>query len=206
MTLKIIAGAYRGRVLRSVKGFMTRPLLGQVREALFSILGDRIADAEVWDLFAGTGATGIEALSRGARRVIFFEKGRQPIEVLRANLDMLGVEAKRRAHIVRADAWDPAPMTPEGEPEETAPDVIFLDPPYQQVGEDPSRAAWRAQRLAERLAPGGVLCFHFQEGHLEADDFDGEPELRRWGRSVVAFLGTGGEFRASAAELPADAE
>ena len=68
MSLKIIAGEYRGRVLRSVKGFMTRPLLGQVREALFNILGDRVVDEEDWDLFAGTGATGHEALSRGARR------------------------------------------------------------------------------------------------------------------------------------------
>jgi 16S rRNA (guanine966-N2)-methyltransferase len=188
MTLKIIAGEYRGRVLRSVKGFMTRPLLGQVREALFNILGDRVAGAEVWDLFAGTGASGLEALSRGARRVLFFEKGRQPIEVLRENLAMLGPDAKRRAHVIRGDAWDPIPPTPEGEEVEVAPDLIFLDPPYQQVGEDPSRSAWRAQKLAERLAPDGVLCFHFQEGHLDADDFDGAVELRRWGRSVIAFL------------------
>jgi 16S rRNA (guanine966-N2)-methyltransferase len=193
MSLKIIAGEYRGRVLRSVKGFMTRPLLGQVREALFNILGDRIADAEVWDLFAGTGASGLEALSRGARRVVFVEKGRQPIETLHANLEMLGASASERAVVVRGDAWEPVPPAPEGEDEAPRPDVIFLDPPYPQVGEDPGRAAWRAQRLAERLAPGGVLCFHFQEGHLEADDFDGDVELRRYGRTVIALLEGAGE-------------
>jgi 16S rRNA (guanine966-N2)-methyltransferase len=193
MSLKIIAGEYRGRVLRSVKGFMTRPLLGQVREALFNILGDRVADAEVWDLFAGTGASGLEALSRGARRVVFFEKGRQPIETLHSNLEMLGASATERAVVVRGDAWDPVPPPPEGEDEVPRPDVIFLDPPYPQVGEDPGRAAWRAQRLAERLAPGGVLCFHFQEGHLDADDFDGEVELRHYGRTVIALLEAGGE-------------
>jgi len=192
MSLKIIAGEYRGRVLRSVKGFMTRPLLGQVREALFNILGDRVADAEVWDLFAGTGASGLEALSRGARRVVFFEKGRQPIETLHQNLEMLGASASDRAVVVRGDAWDPVPP-PAGDDEAPRPDVIFLDPPYPQVGEDPGRAAWRAQRLAERLAPGGVLCFHFQEGHLEADDFDGEVELRRYGRTVIALLEAPGE-------------
>lgn len=204
MHLKIIAGEYRGRALRSVKGFMTRPLLGQVREALFNILGERVEDAEVWDLFAGTGATGIEALSRGARRVIFVEKGRQPLQALRENLEMLGAGAKRRAHVVRSDAWDPAPLMPEGEEAEVAPDVIFLDPPYQQVGEDPSRAAWRAQRLAERLAPGGVLCFHFQEGHLEPDDFEGPLDFRRWGRSAVAFLGIRSD-RTEATEEPSTA-
>src|SRR5690606_15138739 len=164
-------------------------LLGQVREALFSILGDRVTDAEVWDLFAGTGASGLEALSRGARRVLFIEKARQPLQVLRENLEMLGADAKRRSHAIRADAWDPPLQRPEGEEHEVPPDIIFFDPPYPQVGEDPSRAAWLAQRLAGRLAPEGVLCFHFQEGHLEADDFDGEVELRRWGRSVIAFLG-----------------
>jgi 16S rRNA (guanine966-N2)-methyltransferase len=193
MSLKIIAGEYRGRVLRSVKGFMTRPLLGQVREALFNILGDRVVDAEVWDLFAGTGASGLEALSRGARRVVFVEKGRQPIETLHANLEMLGASASERAIVLRGDAWDPMPPGPDGADEAPRPDVIFLDPPYPQVGEDPGRAAWRAQRLAERLAPGGVLCFHFQEGHLEADDFDGDVELRRYGRTVIALLEAAGD-------------
>ena len=204
MTLKIIGGEYGGRVLRSVKGFMTRPLLGQVREALFNILGDRLADAEVWDLFAGTGASGLEALSRGARRVLFIEKARQPLQVLRENLDLLGASAKRRSHVIRADAWDPPLLQPEGEEAEVPPDLIFFDPPYPQVGEDPSRAAWLAQRLAGRLAPDGVLCFHFQEGHLEADDFDGEVELRHWGRSVIAFLGQR-ELRGAPPRPPAEA-
>jgi 16S rRNA (guanine966-N2)-methyltransferase len=188
MTLKIIGGEHRGRVLRSVKGFMTRPLLGQVREALFNILGDRIVDAEVWDLFAGTGASGLEALSRGARRVLFVEKSNQALTVLRENLRTLGPETLARAHVLRNDAWDPPPLTPEGEEAEVPPDVIFFDPPYATVGEDPVKAVWRAQRLAERLAPGGTMCFHFQEGHLEEDDFDGEVELRVWGRSTIAFL------------------
>ncbi|MHC4078870.1 MAG: RsmD family RNA methyltransferase, partial [Planctomycetota bacterium] len=81
MALKVISGQFRGRNLNSVKGLGTRPLLGQVREALFNILGDSVSGKEVWDLFAGTGATGIEALSRGARRVIFVEKSNQALKV-----------------------------------------------------------------------------------------------------------------------------
>ncbi len=188
MSLKVIAGDYGGRVLKSVKGFQTRPLLGQVREALFSILGDRIVDAEVWDLFAGTGASGIEALSRGAKRVLFVEKGNQPLGILRDNLEMLGESAKERSHVIRTDAWDPPPFTPEGEAEEVPPNVVFFDPPYPMVAEDPARAVWRAQRIAERMAPGGVMLFHFQEGHLDADDFDWEVEVREYGRSNIGLL------------------
>ena len=70
MSLKVIAGIYGSRVLKSVRGLGTRPLLGQVKESIFNILAEYVADAYVWDLFAGTGATGIEALSRGAERVL----------------------------------------------------------------------------------------------------------------------------------------
>ena len=71
-----------------------------------------------------------------------------------------------------------------------APDLIFLDPPYQAVAEDPVRAACRAAALASRLTPGGVLCFHFEEGLLDEDDFDEDlsVELRHWGRTVVALI------------------
>ncbi|HLU40026.1 MAG TPA: RsmD family RNA methyltransferase, partial [Planctomycetota bacterium] len=86
MSLRVIGGEYRGRVLTTVRGFGTRPLLAQVREAVFNILGQDLTGQEVWDLFAGTGASGIEALSRGARRVAFVEKSNQALQVLRQNL------------------------------------------------------------------------------------------------------------------------
>ncbi len=146
-------------------------------------------DAEVWDLFAGTGATGLEAVSRGARRVLFLEKSNQALTTLRENLALLGPEAAPRAHILKMDAWDPDPLCPEGEESEVSPDIVFYDPPYKLVALDPVKAACRAQRVRERLAPGGVLCFHFLEGHLDCDDFDGDVELRSWGRSVIALLG-----------------
>jgi 16S rRNA (guanine966-N2)-methyltransferase len=189
MTLRVIAGEYGGRVLKSPRGIGTRPLLGQVREALFNILGSRVEDAEVWDLFAGTGASGIEALSRGARYVTFVEKSNQALAVLGANLQMLGPDAVSRSRVLKADAWQPPAPIAEGT-ELAAPDLVFLDPPYASVAEDPARCAYRAVSLAARLAPGGVLCFHFPDGLLDTDDFDGlDVDLRRWGRSVVALLG-----------------
>ena len=74
MSLKVIAGIYGSRVLQTVRGLGTRPLLGQVKAAVFNILMEQVPGALVWDLFAGTGASGIEALSRGARKVVFVEK------------------------------------------------------------------------------------------------------------------------------------
>ena len=94
MSLRIIGGEYGGRNLKTVRGMGTRPLLGQVREALFNILGEQVEGAFVWDLFAGTGASGMEALSRGAERVLFVEKNGKAIDILRGNLSSLGEDAE----------------------------------------------------------------------------------------------------------------
>lgn len=202
MPLKVIGGEFRGRNLQSVKGVGTRPLLGQVREALFNILGEWVEGKEVWDLFAGTGASGIEALSRGAARVHFVEKGNQPLRVLRENLDLFEPEVRARCHVYRTDAWEPHPLTPEGEETEVRPDLVFLDPPYKAVGEDPTRCAYRCQQLLARMAPGGVICFHFLDGNLDRDDFDTSlnVEIRRWGKSAVALLEVPGQASGGGAE------
>lgn len=186
MSLRIIGGVYGSRVLKSVRGLGTRPLLGQVKGAVFNILGEQVADAVVWDHFAGTGATGIEALSRGARQVVFVEKNNKALEILRDNLRMLGEDAVARSVVARGDAWEP-PMLGDGQ---AAPNVIFLDPPYALVEEDPVKSIYRARQLAHRLAPGGCLVFHFEAGVLEEDDFDDDlaVEIRQWGGSAIAFV------------------
>ena len=203
MSLRIIGGEYGGRSLKTVRGMGTRPLLGQVREAVFNILGDRIEGAFVWDLFAGTGASGMESLSRGAERVLFVEKNGKAIEILRGNLASLGEDAEARGVVLRADAWDPPVMhrplfgaSREDQDDdapsdvEVAPDIIFLDPPYAMVAEDPVKSMARARRLLDRVADGGCVLFHFESGVLDEDDFDDDldVDLREWGSSVIAML------------------
>lgn len=207
MSLKIIGGTYGGRVLRAVRGLGTRPLLGQVREALFNILQDEVPGAFVWDLFAGTGASGMEALSRGAERVLFVEKNGRALDVLRGNLQALGPDAVARAVVMRADGWDPPPVSrtifgavrsDDGDGAgdlEVAPDLVFLDPPYAMVAEDPIKSMARARRLLDRTAPRGCVVFHFAAGVLDADDFDGDldVDLREWGSTAIALLWRRGE-------------
>lgn len=207
MSLKIIGGTYGGRVLRAVRGLGTRPLLGQVREALFNILQEEVPGAFVWDLFAGTGASGLEALSRGAERVMFVEKNGRALDVLRGNLQALGPDAVARAVVLRADAWDPPPVSRttfgavraddgDGVGElEVAPDLVFLDPPYAMVAEDPVKSMARARRLLDRTAKHGCVVFHFAAGVLDADDFDGDLDidLREWGSTAIALLWRRGE-------------
>lgn len=206
VSLKIIGGEYGGRVLRAVRGLGTRPLLGQVREALFNILQDRVEGAYVWDLFAGTGASGMEALSRGAARVLFVEKNGKALDVLRGNLQMLGDDAVARSAPIRGDAWEPPPMTPgvfgaghrdDEKPAdaEVAPDLVFLDPPYALVAEDPVKCLAKARRLLERTAPHGCVLFHFEAGVLDDDDFgdDLDVDLREWGSTAIALMWRAGE-------------
>ena len=140
----MIAGRYGGRRLTAPKGRTTRPTSERVREALFSMLGD-VAGARVLDLFAGTGALGIEALSRGARQVVFVEPDRAAIEALQSNLAALGL-AGEEAQIRRERADDA--LRRARKRKETY-DLVLIDPPYGQ-----------ALRLGPRLsaALGGVLA------------------------------------------------
>src|SRR5512143_2300884 len=103
MTLRVISGKAKGRKLKSVPGDMTRPVTDRVKEALFNILSGDVIDSRWWDLFAGTGAIGIEALSRGAAFVRFTDLNRAPIETIRFNVDHCGFGGQ--SEIRRGDAF-----------------------------------------------------------------------------------------------------
>ncbi|HMD81902.1 MAG TPA: RsmD family RNA methyltransferase, partial [Anaerolineales bacterium] len=90
MTLRVISGKAKGRKLKSVPGDTTRPVTGRVKEALFNILAGDVIDSHWWDLFGGTGAIGIEALSRGAAFVRFTDSHRAPVETIRFNVEHCG--------------------------------------------------------------------------------------------------------------------
>ena len=119
--MRVIAGEFRSRRLKSLPGLETRPTPDRLRETLFNVLATRIADCVFMDVYAGTGAVGIEALSRGARRCVFIEKNRRAVEVIRQNLATLGLE--RRAEIFTSKAVTVL--------ERTHADIAFLDPPYE---------------------------------------------------------------------------
>ena len=142
--MRVIAGVARGRPLRAPKGRTARPTSDRVREALFSSLGDEVVGAAVLDLFAGTGALGIEALSRGADSAVFVERNAGVATVLGVNLDSTGVD--EQARVVRAEAATFA-NRPTGGPFT----LVFCDPPY----EEPLAGV---VSLVETLEAGGALA------------------------------------------------
>jgi len=123
--MRVIAGEFRSRILKTLPGLETRPTPDRLREALFNVLAPRIAGAIFLDAYAGTGAVGIEALSRGARRAVFVEKNRAAVEVIRENLAALGVED--RAEVFTGKVL---PVL-----ERVRADIVFLDPPYENASE-----------------------------------------------------------------------
>jgi len=150
--MRVVAGEARGRRLQSPPGDDTRPTLDRVREALFNALVslDAVADARVLDLFAGSGALGIEALSRGAAHCTFVERSAAARRVVKNNLHTTGLAD--RAEIVAADA-DGFLVAAERDEWATAFDLVLLDPPYAT-----DAAAWEGVLVGVRLiAPDAVV-------------------------------------------------
>ena len=131
--MRVVAGTFKGRRLSAPRGMRTRPTADRVREALFSMLGD-VGGARVLDLYAGSGALGIEALSRGAASAVFVERDARAAAAIERNLGSLGVEAP----VVRQDALRFLARA------DGAFDLVFCDPPYDS-------ASRLARPLAERL-------------------------------------------------------
>ena len=177
--MRVIAGTARGVPLTAPRGRATRPITDRVKETLFGILGERVPDARVLDLYAGSGAIGIEALSRGATSVDFVERDRSALEALRANLarTRLGDGATIHAtdverHLASAadEAWD----------------LAILDPPY-----DTHAMVAPLRALRPRLAPGAsVVIKHFWR--TEVPDVAGlaMERQRRFGETMLTFLAT----------------
>lgn len=160
--MRIIAGQFRSRKLYAPEGLNTRPMPDRVRESVFGMLGERIKDAAVADFFAGTGSIGLEALSRGARSCVFFERDRLAADVLRRNIATLGVQD--RTEIVVADALGlsaparcPRPL-----------DLAFFDPPYPLIEEPIGWERVKAQcaAIGQLLAPDGFLILRTPEPHF----------------------------------------
>jgi 16S rRNA (guanine966-N2)-methyltransferase len=122
--VRIITGRYKGAILRTIKGDSVRPTQDRVREALFSILGDKVVGATVLDLYAGSGGLGLEALSRGAVSCTFVERSRPVAAVLQENIDRIGAQ-NCRVFTAPTDRALPR-LAADG----IRFDIVFMDPPY----------------------------------------------------------------------------
>lgn len=150
----MIAGSYRSRTLKSLKGLALRPTSDKLRETLFNVLGSSVAGSRFIDLFAGTGAIGIEALSRGGAEVVFVENHPPAAVLIRRNLQSLGI--KSGATVLAMDALRGLEKLSNREEREPAGfDFIFLDPPYA-AARDYARVL-ESLGSGSLLAPGGVV-------------------------------------------------
>lgn len=169
--MRIIAGNYRGRVLKSPSGDKTRPTSDRLRETLFNVLQTRLDDeTRFLDLCAGTGAVGIEALSRGARFATFVDKSRRACALIESNLDLVGVPDDE-SEVVLSAAVDYLRRKAE---KSDGWDIIFFDPPY---AEDYSAVLNLVAEDNGILAGDGLfIAEHSAKRQLP----DAVAELRRW--------------------------
>jgi len=167
----VIAGKYRSRTLRSLKGQMLRPTSDRLRETLFNILGPQVPGSTFVDLYAGTGAVGIEALSRGARHAIFVEQHAPAVALIRRNLDSLGIGAE--AEVIGADV---ARAIERLEARRIHAQFIFLDPPY--AADDEYESTLEALGESPIVAPEArVIVEHLR--NRELPERAGDLELAR---------------------------
>ena len=176
--MRVIAGTARGVPLRAPRDRATRPITDRVKETLFAILGDRVPGARVLDLYAGSGAIGIEALSRGAAITDFVERGREALAVLRANLERTGLGSEAVVHATDVERFlqDAAAGA--------AWDLVVLDPPYE------TRAIVAPLRaLLPHLSPGAsVVVKHFWRTELPEVPGLRATRQRRFGETMLTFM------------------
>lgn len=180
--MRVIAGSARGRKLRSLRGLAMRPTQDRVREALFNIIGEAVIDSLFLDLYAGVGGVGIEALSRGAAKVVFVENHPPAVEVIRNNLTACGFNSGFR--VVKSDSIrfiDGAARRAEKF------QIIFMDPPYRTP---------LLQRTLEKLgaAPiivaGGVVVAEHASAEQPAESYGDLllQDVRRFGDTALSFF------------------
>lgn len=168
--MRIVGGVFRSRRLAAPRDARVRPTADRVREAWMNILRDDLRDAQVLDLFAGSGALGLEALSRGAATATFVDLGAPSLDAIRANIAALGVADRTAVH--RGDALRYVERLPAG-----AVDICLADPPYAHDAAPRLVAAWRARPFARVLA-----IEHPAELDLPGGD------TRRYGDTALTFF------------------
>jgi 16S rRNA (guanine966-N2)-methyltransferase len=154
--MRVISGMFRSRRLKAPPGLDTRPTSDRLRETLFNVLAPRIAGAAFLDLYAGSGAVGIEAISRGAAHVIFVERDPAPARALRANLESLGIAGGFRIHAGSVKTFLQKRAVGAG-PKPDRNNIVFLDPPWDAAGEYESTLNLLGGPAAAHLAPDALV-------------------------------------------------
>ena len=187
--MRIITGSARGRRLESISAGRLRPMLDRVKESLFNIIRGDVPGAAVLDLFSGTGALGLEALSRGAESCIFVESCSPLAELVMRNAGKCGLA--ERCRVLRADAMELSERRP---PTEGAPaGLVFVDPPYAMVDDPNQRAALLTAIEAlggAWISNGAVLALHHRPIHYAVWPVRALQEFDRriYGQSQLTFF------------------
>ncbi len=174
--VRIISGSARGLKLLTPDGINTRPTADRVKEALFSSLADKISSSLVLDAFSGSGALGIEALSRGARRAVMTESDPKAFSLCRENLKK--ARLADRGEVILTDALSYIDKTSEFF------DIIFLDPPYASGLYEPF-----LKKAEKHLAPGGIIIVEYEEKNLPViPGFYSVTKEKKYGRVHLSYL------------------
>ena len=184
--MRIIAGTFRSRRLKTLPGPRTRPTSDRLRETLFNVLGPSVRGAVFADAYAGSGAVGLEALSRGAEFVYFLESHRPALRVIQANLKSLGLE--EGFEILPADACTGLRSL---EQRGIRFDVVFLDPPYKEAEAYERTLALLGE--SNLLAPGAAVVAEHHRKQALAEQFGALARFRglRQGDSALSFYSVG---------------
>ncbi len=179
--MRIIAGTARGRTLKGPKGPGLRPTADRVRESIFNILGQYFDGIAVLDLFAGTGALALEALSRGAARAVLVDKGREALKLCRENAESLGMSDRAEIVVAAVDASGLAGLKGRGPFQ-----LLFADPPYADF--TPAKVLELVDAAGLVAAGGRAVVEH--DKRSEAPEAVGAfrlAETRRFGDTAVSF-------------------
>lgn len=203
--MRIIAGQRRGHKFDGPSDRATRPTSDMVREAIFNILAESVEDLLVLDLFAGTGALGLEALSRGAVRAVFVERNRENHALIRRNVATLRYEDRAQAVVADAYRWARSFV-----PDPAQPVLAFIDPPYADYQDHPERVIKLLEGLSKTLPEGSIIVAESSR-KLDAEilpDLEAW-DIRRYGGTQVAIRWIGtveGPDESAIVEGPSDVE
>ena len=200
--MRIIAGTARGRTIDAPRGRETRPVTDMIRESLFNIWQFDIEDAEFLDLFAGSGCMGIEALSRGARKVVMVDAGAEQVKVIKSNLTKTGL-AGRSSEVLKADVFD---VVGRFERTHRTFDIVYVDPPFTEP--EIFAPMMDALSTGALLKEGGTIAIRTAK-RMEMPEAIGALQKvreKRYGASTVHFYAIAQEQPVDVVELEDAAE